>query len=405
MNSLTIQQQALLELIKIGIGTSNGSFDFSYLSAEDWEWVMNESRIQSVVLLAFDAAKDFVTHIPKDIYIKWFGYAAKTLSNNLKVLNEQKALTNILDNNNIPYIILKGSSSAHYYPNPESRSYGDVDFLIDDIHQNKSIQILLNEGYRILPEESDWHYSLQKNNVIFELHKKACGIPEGNPGKIFDGFLRNCTQSSFKDANNISLSDPTVHGVIILLHSIHHLVGFGMGIRHLCDWACFIQKTYNNSFWSSTLLPLLKKTGTLEFAAMLTKISSLYLGTVCPLWAEKPSYELCDAVIHDIFSLGNFGRKNTEKSFGGLMMPSNSKKLTFFRKIILLFKTLWSTNRMMYPILRKLPFLFPFIMVWRVLKYCFLMLIGKRPSIFKSSKFACERNAIYSQLHLFEQGE
>ena len=39
----------------------------------------------------------------------------------------------LFENNNIPLVILKGTAAAMYYPKPQLRTMGDIDFLVFDI--------------------------------------------------------------------------------------------------------------------------------------------------------------------------------------------------------------------------------------------------------------------------------
>lgn len=59
--------------------------------------------------------------------------------------------------------------------------------------------------------------------------------------------------------------------VILLLHTAHHLVSEGVGLRQLCDWACFVNKTQGEEFWHTKFIPLVKEIGMYNFASILTK--------------------------------------------------------------------------------------------------------------------------------------
>ena len=38
------------------------------------------------------------------------------------------------------------------------------------------------------------------------------------------------------------------HGLVMLLHLSSHLMGAGIGIRHLCDWALFLNSIEEKNF-------------------------------------------------------------------------------------------------------------------------------------------------------------
>ena len=38
------------------------------------------------------------------------------------------------------------------------------------------------------------------------------------------------------EGEKIRIPAPFHHGLILLLHTVHHMLGEGIGLRHLCDW-------------------------------------------------------------------------------------------------------------------------------------------------------------------------
>ena len=182
--------EAYLELVKIGIGTSNNNFDFSKLQDADWREVMNESLIQSTCLMCFDALNMVELKPNKEIYNEWFFKAASIIVSNANLLEEQKKLDAILRQNDIPYVILKGTSSASYYPDSGKRSFGDIDFLVPTRSIQAVTDILVNNGYELQKDRNDVHYEFYKNGCRFELHKKVAGTQHHKEGVVFSKSRR-----------------------------------------------------------------------------------------------------------------------------------------------------------------------------------------------------------------------
>lgn len=392
--------KAYLELVKIAIGTSDNSFDFSRLNNEDWKFILDESRKQATVLLCFDALK-YVNSKPFDeLYNKWFLWSAKISAANSFNFNEQSKLTMLLDDNSIPYVILKGWSSAYYYPKPDIRSFGDIDFLVNNSDIERTIKLLIDSGFDMERDLSSIHYDFCKNNMRFELHKTIAGTPQNRYGKYFTEIISDTVDQRIVENTNVRIGD-LHHGVIILLHTIHHLMCYGLGVRHLCDWACFVNRTKDYDFWKSQFIPLLKKTGTFKFMCGLTQVCVKYLGIVKPDWCVDVSNDMVDTITDEIFGSGNFGRKKkVNKSL--LMTVKDSEKITVFSKIKAMIGALNKTNHIVFPIIKKLPILYPLIMVYRVLRYLILMCMGKKSSLLETSKFADERNAVYMKYELYK---
>ena len=48
----------------------------------------------------------------------------------------------------VPYVILKGTSAAQYYPHPELRAMGDIDIITRREDFRKSCNMLLENGFK-----------------------------------------------------------------------------------------------------------------------------------------------------------------------------------------------------------------------------------------------------------------
>lgn len=398
---LDIRQKALLALIQ-----PNNEFDFSVLSAEDWEAVKKESIAQAVPLLAFDGTEKYKSLIPQKLYNEWFNLSMQYLINNSRVLAAQNNLVKILDDNKFSYVILKGLSAADYYPDSKKRILGDVDFLISPSEQSAVENALINAGYKKELDEHICHRVFKKPNEHFEMHFEVAGIPDGQAGATFREYLQNA-EKNFYNHQNPDFHKPVseIHAAIILLHTIHHLLGEGLGLRHLCDWAYFVDKTHTDVFWQEKFLPLLKKTGTFKFAAILTKTVHLYLGTACPKWAIDVGDSICDELITDIFASGNLGKKDMHRAGAGKLISQNGKSGTKNGKLKNYFLTLKNSMYYLYPFLHKWKILYPIIFIWRIIRYLILMFVGKRPSLIKANSYANERLTLYRQFNLYENTE
>lgn len=400
MLELTIIHRAFLELIKISIGTSNADFDFSLLTDDDWNKVVDESKKQAVVLLCFDALKNVQHKPPNELYNKWFLMSAANLKNNVRVVNEQEYLINLLNDNKIPYVILKGSSSAYYYPDSKIRSLGDIDFIVDESNLDITKELLIGAGYELDDDTSPIHSEFSRNKVRIELHKTISGIPDNKYGAVFSNEVSNFTENSVLEHGFLRPCD-FHHAIVIFLHTLHHLLNNGIGIRHLCDWACFVQKTQNEAFWTDKFIPLLKKTGTYNFMCGLTQTSIYLLGINKPAWCKDVPEEMVSTLILEIGSAGNFGRKKT-KQHSSVMMRMDSGNSSVFSKMRAMIRALNKTNHIVCPLIKKVPIIYPFVMIYRVIRYLILMCLGKKPSLRESSIYADERSQVFKKYQLYK---
>ena len=398
---------AVLELVRISIGTSDGEFEFDSLTEQDWKSITEEVFAQSMGLMCFDAVCSVRSNVPETIYNEWFKRSLSLTAKGVRNSRGQAKLVELLNANGIPYVILKGFSSAYYYPEPDKRASGDIDFLVNPSDVEKTRELLIEKGYKMAADSNPLHYELDFEKVRFELHKVVSGLPDNKKAKpIFKEALDDIIESAELTEQGFAKPSDYHHGIVIFLHTMHHMLSNGIGARQFCDWACFVKQTHTQGFWEDEMLPLLKQSGTFTFASALTEACVYYLNVPKPSWHDTVSDELRDSIIKEIYTSGNFGRKNPDNnSRMNLMVVKNSKKLTVFGKIAKLFKALHNSNKTVFPIIEKAPYLYPFIMVWRVIRHIGLIILGKRPSLLKVSRQADERNKVFMKYNLYETEE
>ena len=395
----TLEQRVLTELLAEEIsGKSNLSEE--ELKTADWEEVLKEAKAQAVPIMAAESAVKYKEYIKN--FKDWELTAAKLHTYNFRVCLEEQKLNKIMQGN--PFCVLKGMSAASYYKNPKDRCLGDIDFLVNCREQDKAEELLLENGYQNLNIDNEHHVTFNKTGVHLEMHFEIPGIPNGKAGETVREYVKNLLDNARTlEFNNYTFPAPDdiYHGLIILLHMQHHMIDEGIGLRHICDWACYVNKTQNEPFWQE-LLELFQKIGILTYAKVITKISSMYFHIDCPEWANGADEQLCKDVIKDVLKGGNFGRKDKLRSKSSLMIAKNEYTTSKISKVSNL---LWILHRSVitnYPIVKKLPVLYPFFYCYRGVLYAFRMFAGKRASVFKMAPMAKERKSVYERLHLFE---
>lgn len=395
----TLEQRVLLELLA-GEISGESKLSEAELKTVDCTEVLKEAKSQAVPLIAAEAAIKYREYISN--YSEWENIAAAAHTLNVRTAFEEQQLNNIMGER--PFLILKGMAAASYYPKPRGRSLGDIDFLIDPSQRTEIEELLSKNGYKNWDRDHICHVVFKKGNAHLEMHFEIAGIPYGKAGETVREFmsdaLKNPLTAEF-DGWSFPAPKDIYHGLIILLHMQHHMLGEGLGLRHICDWACYLQKTENKPFWNE-LLDLFRKIGILTYAKVISKISSMYFHIDCPKWAEDADEELCRDVMEDILTGGNFGRKDDTRAKSGMMISEHGKSGTSRGKLSNLFWTLHHSTPLMFPIVKKCPLLYPFLDCYRALLYLVKTAKGERASLAKLLPQANKRKSVYDRLHLFE---
>ena len=194
------------------------------------------------------------------------------------------------------------------------------------------------------------------------------------------------------------------HGVILLLHTATHLTSEGIGLRHICDWAVFVNSFSNDDFVKTFEAPL-KQMGLWRFAQLLTLCCQKYLGADKKNFAGDCDSELLDAMITDIINGGNFGFKD-EARYGHIKYISNRESDGISQKgaFSQLLMSINHKAKTKYNFVKKHKWLLPVGWVVVVFDYFGLVLSKKRKmDNINTINDAKHRQSIYNEFKLFKK--
>ena len=396
------EQNILLALVRESLFGKN---DTVSLDSVDFAGLWKEAEIQAVSLLALNQIEAKNVSQEEKTYFK--NRLQSYFFRNIAVGTEHCRLHNLLTEAGIPYVIIKGMASSVYYPDELMRLMGDVDFIVSQKDMEQTDKILVADGYTARKKANSHHVTYDKNGLRCEMHFLPPGIPAGKTGDKIIGFFDDIIDKSCEKETSLGkMSLPSVyhHGLILLLHTAHHLTGDGLGLRHLCDWAVFTS-VFTESEFRKTFEEQLRSVGLWKFAVVLTEACAKFLGSPLKL-TDESAEEICiDNLIADVFSSGNFGQKNPDRSHESLFIsgknPDEKKGKTLFLNAIV------SVNEIVYSnwrIVRKFKILLPIGWLFFGGRYIIRSLMGKRPEIRMKQvvREARERQNFYDELKLFE---
>jgi hypothetical protein len=401
MNDLTLTESTLLLLL------SHALFETPVDISDDgidWKEVEREAKAQAVFPLAFHKLNTLPSEIQSEIQMQ----IMKMVANNMKVEWNHLYTNDRMNEGHIPYVILKGCASAYYYPEPIYRSMGDVDILVSHENLASADKILRRDGLVPWEQNHICHIVYKKPGMHLELHFEPAGVPEGKAGELVRSYLEDIFDTSVvvkAGDGTLRVPDDFHHGLVLLLHTCHHLTGEGIGLRHLCDWAVFVNRLSNDTF-KALFEEKLKAIGLWRFAQLLCQLSSCYLGLPEQEWAmQDVDEELLYAMIQDIFEGGNFGCKDSQRVHETMIISNRGKNGVGHSSMLRQFFS--SMNHIVYlnwPISVKAKVLLPLGWFFYGGRYMIRVLIGKRKgiNITKMVSSAMERREIYKDLHLYE---
>ena len=374
------------------------------VSVDDYNQLLEESKNHAVVTLAYSAIDK--SEISVESSKQWSDCSAVYYANTIRVIYNHIVLHKWMKESSVPYVILKGCSSASYYPKPYLRTMGDVDFLVPIQFLKKAESILNREGMTLQPGDQSSHLAYARAGMEYELHFSLVGMPYNDVGELLTNYFQDIFESSseIKIGNGyVNIPSPFHHGIILLLHTCQHLTGEGIGLRHLCDWAVFAN-SFSDIDFCSLFEDRLKQVGLWRFAQVLTRTSIKYLGADEKEWAQCDE-SLADALIEDILESGNFGRRNSDVKSVERMLIHRANNSDLNRGII--HNLTKSVNELVYrrwPSSQKIKILLPVGWLYFGGRRILREIVGKRKktSIKQVVDNSQQRQKLYQQLKLYE---
>ena len=381
------------------------------INGTDVSEILKEASAQTVFTTVFPFLQVLLKKESPEYFLKYQQQFFGNVMTNTNNFLEHGELHRLMTEHGIDYCVLKGIASAYYYPEASLRDMGDVDFLVHEKDFENAKLAVLSTGFSVEHgDESDSiHIAYARApRSVWEQHRSINGIPNSEVGERIREALSRMIETAeciTLDGAACRIPDAFHHGLIMLLHVISHMTKEGIGLRHLCDWAVFVQKISDAEF-KELFEEKLKYFGLWRFAQILTLVSEKYLGIDRNAWAQNPDIdgEQLENLMSDILNGGNFGKKDLNR-YREIKYISNQDSKTVDSKNIYsqLMTTLNQKVCSDYPTINKHKILLPIGWIAESGKYLGLLLTGKRKSKNTSAMLneAVKRKEIYSQMELF----
>ena len=341
---------------------------------------------------------------------EFYNFVAK----NLQVGHNHAEIADLLSKNNIKYVFIKGVASASYYKEPNLRMMGDVDVLVDRCDAEKVHSLLQTIGYITNDDifKESGHIGYKRGNKVTasvcEVHFSLNGIPNSlslSFEKYIGDILDTTKEIAVSNGKCLVPSD-FHHGIILLLHTANHLTNEGVGLRHLCDWAVFVNRFSNEEFINLFEIPL-KEMGLWRFAQLLTLCCEKYFGIDKKEWVGEAEESLIGDIIADIMNGGNFGFKDKDR-YGQIKYISDREahKVSNKGAFSQLLSSINAKAKTEYKFAKNRKLLLPIAWASVIFNYLILVLTRKRKlDNLNTINSAKHRQRLYNEFKLFEKSE
>ena len=309
----------------------------------DWRQLYTFASRQALLGFCFDGierlTKEFSEELKqnpmgRDLLMTWMGAAQQIRRQNMKVNAVAGKLYSKFREDGLRCCILKGQGNALMYPNPCSRTPGDID-------------VWVNASREQITEYAQKHFEIGDDIRFHHLETSIDGVPvelHFFPGIMNNPIYNVRLQKWFKRnadlqcSNVVSLPDgigeiaiPTTAFNVVyqLTHLYHHFFDEGIGMRQIIDYYYVVSMLNVNCEMLTWLQKDLKHLGLWKFAGAVMYVLNEVLGLSEDKMIVPVDEKRGRLLLAEILDGGNFGRHFTK--YAGFTHQSMGKK--YFLKI------------------------------------------------------------------------
>ena len=233
----------------------------------DWQELYSFASKQALLGLCFDGIERLGKEYPeemkrnpigRELLMNWMGKAQQIHRQNMKVNVVAGKLFAMLREDGMRCCILKGQGNALMYPNPYSRTPGDIDVWVNASRER--IMEYARKRFELGDDIRLQHLETSLDGVPVELHFFPCSM--NNPiyhTRLQKWFRRNadlqCSHIvSLPDgAGDIAIPTTAFNVVYQLTHLYHHFFDEGIGMRQIIDYFLVVNDFSKNVFLDTDL--------------------------------------------------------------------------------------------------------------------------------------------------------
>ena len=250
-----IQHQIFFDFLRFSIGSESEIPDS--LKEVDWQEIYAIAKKQCLVGVLFDGIKKLPAEyvgIEKELLLQWMAESQMLEKANVQLNDAAIQVSEWFRKKGFRTCILKGQGNALMYPNPYSRTPGDIDIWVEGGDKR-----IISFVRSISPHEKACYHHIEfpsYKGVEVEVHYRPsfplCFWHNRKLQKYYERVKEEQFSHRVMLGEQGEIAIPTAEFNLIfqLTHIFSHLMNEGIGLRQLVDYyyvLCDFYKVYQNS--------------------------------------------------------------------------------------------------------------------------------------------------------------
>ena len=204
------------------------------MEASQWWRLFRLMQQNHVAALCFDAVSK--AGAPRDVLMPWLSEREKAIEWHRYQRQVQREIVDAMQKRGIETLVLKGTHTARYYPQPELREFGDLDLYFYDKHEEADR--VAREVLRVsVSNDSHHHSKYNYRGVTVESHYDFLNTHYPPSNRRYEKMLKE------------QVGTATFDVLFLLRHMAVHFAASRITLRDLVDWTLICHALQNQIDW------------------------------------------------------------------------------------------------------------------------------------------------------------
>ena len=324
------QQKIFFDFLRFCIGSAKEIPDS--LKEADWKELYRIAKKQCLVGVLFDGIKKLPAEyvgMKKELLLQWMAESQMLVKANVRLNDAAIQVFEWFRKKGFRTCILKGQGNALMYPNPYSRTPGDIDIWVEGGDKR-----VISFVRSISPHEKACYHHIEfpsYKGMEVEVHYRPSFLLCFWHNRKLQKYYERVKEEQFSHRVMFSeqreVAIPTVEFNLIfqLTHIYAHLMNEGIGLRQLLDYYFVLQHADIKDL--TELQRNLKHFGLWKFAGAIMYIMHEVFGMPASRLIVPLNEKYGNFVLNEVLEAGNFGSYDKRNRFGKSQLGHNLQRV------------------------------------------------------------------------------
>ncbi|MBQ7635355.1 MAG: nucleotidyltransferase family protein [Bacteroidaceae bacterium] len=306
----------LVQLLRVSVGTADRLA--APLSDAAWQALLVQAKEQTLVAVLMEGIKRLPAEQQPETetMFTWLAAAERNKQSARKLNKAAVQLSDRLLRDGLRCVLLKGQGVSLLYPDPLTRTPGDIDLWMEG--SRKQTVRYIRRFFPKMP--------VVYHHMDFPVFKKLSVEAHFTPSWMYSPITNRRLQRWFREAwpreaahhaalpegaGELSVSTPAFNSVFLCVHIYRHLLDEGVGLRQVLDYFYLLRSHLLSDAERVAALHTLQRLGMRRFTAGLMWTLQHLFGLEDKYLLLPPDASEGEFLTEEIMRAGNFGRADT----------------------------------------------------------------------------------------------